>query len=66
MSAPNKITDIEKKSHNAANVEMFCTTTEYILLMEKNHNHINCKKCQKISNPVKMFKMVNTKFRKNN
>ena len=35
MSAPNKPTDIEKKSNNAENVEMFFTTTEYVLVKGK-------------------------------
>ena len=36
MSAHNKPTDIEKKSNNAENVEMFFTTTEYVLVNGNN------------------------------
>ena len=36
MSAHNKFTDIGKKSNNAENVEMFFTTTEYVLVNGNN------------------------------
>ena len=64
MSAHNKFTDIEKKSNNAENVEMFFTTTEYV---NGNNTATNfAKNVKKNSNSMRTFKMADTKFRKNN
>ena len=56
MSAHNKFTDIEKKSNNAENVEMFFTTTEYVFVNGNNT----------VTKLFRTFKMADTKFRKKN
>ena len=66
MSAHNKFTDIEKKSNNAENVEMFFTTTEYVLVNGNNTATNSAKNVKKNSNSMRTFKMADTKFQKNN
>ena len=65
MSAHNQPTDIETKSNNAENVEMFSPQQNTFPVNGNNTATNSAKNAEKNSNSMRIFKIADNKFRKN-